>query len=230
MALASQLSQAYDELRKQSLALSSFTVGRVDALTGIATSQAFDEQVAFHLKCQQSNNHSFSIAMLTVDLPAIDQQSRFETGRSLQNVAHLLQSSVRGHDFVARYGSEEFAVLLANTKLEGSNQFATRIRGLVKDQVGLSLSIGLAESRPDDEAKSLMARADSALYSARAGGGDRQYSHNGAAIRPHTEFLADTAKNLSTANSAGHGTDDRSTEEVEVSLDQLANVLVEAGA
>lgn len=229
VALTSQLSQAYDELRKQSLALASFTVGRVDSATGIATARAFDEQVAFHLRCQQTNQHAFSVAMITLDLPSIDLASRTETVRSLQNVAHLLQSAVRGHDFVARYGTEEFAVLLANTRMQGSNQFAARIRKLVSDQVGLTLSIGLAESTAADDVKSLMARADSALYSARAGGGDQQFSHTGEAIvRPHEEGHTDrTASFPSVSQSNGKL---RSEEEVEDSLDELADVLVEAGA
>jgi GGDEF domain-containing protein len=169
--------------------------------------------------------------MITVDFPSIDQESRAEMVRSLQNVAHLLQGAVRGHDFVARYGTEEFAVLLANTKMQGSNQFSARIRNLVKDQIGLTLSIGLAESNSDDDLKSLMARADSALYSARAGGGDQQFSHTGEAIiRPQEKSRDELTAPAFCPSKTRHDSQDRSEVQVEESLDQLADVLVEAGA
>ena len=229
MALASQLSQAYDELRQQSLALAAFTAGRVDPLTCIATAQAFDEQVAFYLRCQLSNRKSFSVALLTADLQHSEGQSRLDGDRALQNVAHLLQRSVRGHDFLARYGAEEFAILLPDTKLQGANLFGARIRTLVKDQLGITLSIGLAESSLEDDAKSLMVRSDSALYSARTKGGDQQFSHTGTAIRSQTDLMAGTSSEPEPLLER-HDSRKSTSEQMDVSLDELSEVLIEAGA
>lgn len=230
MALASQLSQAYDQLRQQSQALATFTAGRVDPLTGIATARALEEQIAFHLRCQQTNRNAFSIAMLTVDVSAPDAASQAELDRTLQNVAHLLQRSVRGHDFLARYGSEEFAVLLPNTKLQGANRFAQRIRHLVASQLSLTVSIGLSESVDEDDVRSLLGRADSALYSARASGGDGQFSHTGAAIRSQDEVMIATASDSLSVPDSELPKIYATSEQVDVSLDELSEALVEASA
>lgn len=228
MALASQLSQAYDQLRQQSQALATFTAGRVDRLTGLATARALEEQIDFHLRCQQSNRNAFSLAVLTVDVSAPSGHPRPELDRTLQNVARLLQRSVRGHDFLARYGSDEFAILLPNTRLPGTNHFAERIRKLIDKQLNLTASVGMAESVSEDDAKSLLSRADSALYSARASGGNGQFSHTGDAIRSQAEIMVaaagDPAAESRPPSSIG------TSRRIEDSLDNLTEVLVEASA
>jgi diguanylate cyclase (GGDEF)-like protein len=230
MALASELSQAYDQLRQQSQALATFTSVRVDPLTGVATARALEEQIAFYLRCQQNNRNAFSVAMITTDVAELESQSRAELDRILQNVANLLQRSVRGHDFLARYGSEEFAVLLPNTRLQGANHFAQRIRKLVENQLHLTASVGLSESVCDDDAKSLLGRADSALYSARAAGGNAQFSHTGEAIRPQAEFMVPAASNSAPAPTPKRKKRSAEPQPAERSFDELAEVLVEAGA
>jgi diguanylate cyclase (GGDEF)-like protein len=229
MELASELSQAYDQLRQQSQALATLTAVRVDPLTGAATARALEEQIAFHLRCQQSNRNAFSVAMLTVDVTSPETLSRPEQERMLQNVAHLLQRSVRGRDFLARYGSEEFAVLLPNTRLQGANHFAQRIRKLIDEQLNLTASIGLSESRSDDDAKSLLGRADSALYSARAAGGDTQFSHTGESIRSQAEIMV-TPNEFAQVPATKRQNWNESSDEDEDPFDHLADVLVEAGA
>jgi diguanylate cyclase (GGDEF)-like protein len=230
MSLASELSQAYDQLRQQSQALATFTAVRVDPLTGIATARALEEQIEFYLRCQQSNRNAFSVAMITVDDSELGSQTRSELDRMLRNVAHLLQRSVRGHDFLARYGSEEFAVLLPNTRLHGANHFAQRIRKLVSEQLRLTASIGLSESVTDDDARTLLGRADSALYSARAAGGNAQFSHTGEAIRSQTEIMAAPPNESAQESATKRENWSEPPQYVEESFDQLAEVLVEAGA
>jgi diguanylate cyclase len=226
MQLASQLSQAYDQLRQQSQELATFTARRSDALTGVAAPLALEEQIDFHLRCQQSNRHAFSIAILTLDARDANRQGKLDWERKLQNVAHLLQRSVRGNDFVARYGSEEFAVLLPNTELQGANQFGRRIRTLAVTHLGVTLSVGLAESDSEDDTKSLLGRADSALYSARTDGGNAQFFHGGTSIRRFPEVPADTLER------PGPRAKKRKTivsNRSEDTLDQLAEELIEVG-
>lgn len=226
MQLASHLSQAYDQLRHQSQELATFTAGRSDALTGVAAPLALEEQIEFHLRCQQSNRHAFSIAILTLDGRDANRQGKLDWERKLQNVAHLLQRSVRGSDFVARYGSEEFAVLLPNTELQGANQFGCRIRTLAVTHLGVSLSVGLAESHSEDDAKSLLSRADSALYSARTDGGNAQFYHSGTSIRQFQETSDDTTERPGPLAKKRKVTVSNRSEDT---VDELAEELVEVG-
>jgi len=86
-------------------------------------------------------------------------------------------SSLRKTDRMARWGGDEFVILLPDTDLEGSANFAERIRKDVKkamQQAGypITLSLGVAEAVKTDTPDTLAARADKAMYRAKQGGGD----------------------------------------------------------
>ena len=106
----------------------------------------------------------------------------------LRQVAHRIEDEVRGSDVAARYGGEEFVILLPATGRDAGGLLAERIRravadetfsiaGNVGEQLSVTVSIGVAEHRSgaDDEdlkvaGERLIARADLALYEAKAGG------------------------------------------------------------
>jgi diguanylate cyclase (GGDEF)-like protein len=94
----------------------------------------------------------------------------------------VLRTGVRETDRVARFGGEEFVVLLPDTALVDARPLAERLREQVASQplvqpnlkLSLTVSIGVAEWRPgSDDATRLMMRADAALYRAKQGGRDR---------------------------------------------------------
>ena len=93
----------------------------------------------------------------------------------LRSVANILQHELRGDDLVARYGGEEFVILLPNTSLREANPVADRLRKKVQETtvnssqnpVKVTISLGLAQSRPSDIPDDLVKRADKALYLAK---------------------------------------------------------------
>lgn len=95
---------------------------------------------------------------------------------ALIHVAAVLQAMVRTTDIVARIGGDEFGLLLENLEADAACEKASRLIDAVKQQpmllngknVPLSISIGLAELRPTDDAEALIARADRAMYACRA--------------------------------------------------------------
>jgi len=109
--------------------------------------------------------------------------------RVLQEIANRIDSQVRASDVAARYGGEEFVVLLPDTEVRSASLLAERIRNVVAatpvvlpsgDSVTITASIGIASVRPPREAddlktvgESLLARADVALYAAKAAGRDK---------------------------------------------------------
>ena len=72
---------------------------------------------------------------------------------------------------------------MPQTKLAGAGVFGERLRQMVADAMQLTVSCGIAQFQDGDDVRSLLSRADSALYSARAAGGNKQFVHNGAHIR-----------------------------------------------
>jgi predicted signal transduction protein with EAL and GGDEF domain len=105
---------------------------------------------------------------------------------------------MRGPDFVARYGDEEFVVVMPNTTLAGANVFGDRLRNRVVQELGTSVCCGITQAHGGDDARSIFARADSALYSAKAAGTNRLFVHTGSHIREHNPG---SAANTAAANS-----------------------------
>jgi len=127
---------------------------------------------------------------LTVIMLDIDHFKRFndtwghQCGDAvLKNVARILQRVVRSQDVAARYGGEEFCVLLPDTDAASAMPVAERIRqGIAASTVqwtgedlSVTVSLGLAQfdTKLDFSAKSLIERADKALYRSKDGGRNR---------------------------------------------------------
>jgi diguanylate cyclase (GGDEF)-like protein len=196
MQLAHQLSHAYDQIRQQSDALETFTRGRTDPLTGVGNGRALDQQLRVLLAAAARGNAEFAVALVS-----LDRDTTTAEGRSLASVLPLLpraagaiRSCMRDTDFVARYGDDEFVVVMPQTSLAGARVFSDRLRKRATDELGASVCCGLTEVQVGDDAHSLLARADSALYSAKAAGANRAFVHTGSHIREHraAPLAADT--------------------------------------
>jgi diguanylate cyclase (GGDEF)-like protein len=187
MQLAHQLSHAYDEIRQQSDALETFTRGRTDPLTGVGNGRALDQQLHVLLAAAARGNTEFAVALVSLDRDATTVE-----GRSLASVLPLLpplagviRACMRDTDFVARYGDDEFVIVMPQTSLAGARVFGDRLRKRAADDLSATVCCGLTEWRSGDDARTLLARADSALYSAKAAGANRSFVHTGAQIREH---------------------------------------------
>jgi len=101
----------------------------------------------------------------------------------LQNIASLMEGRLRGHDFLGRYGGEEFCVVAPDTDIEGAMTLAEHLREAVASApfsgdsgmftVSISIGIAICPSRDSGELKDLLQKADAALYSAKQTGRNR---------------------------------------------------------
>ena len=108
----------------------------------------------------------------------------------IRSRAKLAYETVRDTVIVARYGGEEFVVVMPHTDLAGAGVFAERVRMKVQQSLELTISGGTATAQEGDDPNSLLTRADTALYGAKAAGRNRIYVHNGQDIEPVTEEAA----------------------------------------
>ena len=163
------------------------TLSLTDALTGIANRRHFDEVLAKEWKRAQRAGESLALAVVDVDwFKAYNDHYGHLAGDScLQQVAHTLAKTIsRSSDLVARYGGEEFVFLAPATSLASAQDMAqTLVRSVaalalphIRSPLGhISVSVGVTAMQADAELplQTLVQRADTALYRAKAQGRNR---------------------------------------------------------
>lgn len=182
--LAAQLATAYDEIRQQSNNLMTFTEVRTDPLTGVSNRRALDETLESMFAMLHRYEQPFGLLLLDIDhfKQINDEQGHLYGDRMLKSVARLMDENVRDTDIVARYGGEEFVIVMPQTTLEGASSFADRLRQRIEEQLPLTVSAGVAQAGEGDNPQTLLARADAALYGAKAAGRNRIYRHTGLTV------------------------------------------------
>jgi diguanylate cyclase (GGDEF)-like protein len=153
-----------------------------DALTGTLNRGAF--QGRLNETISSADSHPFVLALLDLDhFKSVNDRHGHPAGdRALRRFCEIVLAEARLGDVLGRLGGEEFGLLLADTDLAGAHSFADRLRATVAHEtaageVGLTVSIGLAQSAPWIEADELLRNADIALYSAKAAGRNRVAVH-----------------------------------------------------
>jgi diguanylate cyclase (GGDEF)-like protein len=158
---------------------------RTDTLTGLANVRAFRAQLEIESRrAHRYHEHLTCIMVDLDDLKAINDQLGHPAGDgAIASIAALLREELRETDFGARYGGDEFVLLLPHTGAEDGRRFAERVCARVKvavctaggQRVPLQASFGVASQGPADhqDAAALLQAADDALYRAKASGGGR---------------------------------------------------------
>jgi diguanylate cyclase len=187
--LAAQLANAYDEIRQQSNHLMTFTEVRTDPLTGVSNRRALDETLISMFAMMHRYELPFSIVIVDIDhfKKINDEQGHLYGDSILKSVAKLLADNVRDTDVVTRYGGEEFVIVMPQTTLSGACNFSGRLCQKVEQNLPLTISGGVSAAVDGDNPQTLLARADAALYSAKAAGRNCVYFHTGLEIRSSEE-------------------------------------------
>lgn len=147
-----------------------------DPLTGVENRRAFD-----HIMNEQSSrterSHSpLALAIIDVDnFKSINDELGHVAGdQALQQIARILQAHARTYDHVARYGGDEFALILPDTPIEAAMVVAQRVRKAVHDfnwpHKPLTISVGVATTSTAHGSMNIVERADRALYQAKRNG------------------------------------------------------------
>lgn len=182
--LAAQIAHAYDEIRRQSNHLMTFTEVRTDPLTGVCNRRAMDETLNSLVAMKNRYDAFFSLGMFDIDhfKKVNDEQGHLAGDEALQKVAKLMDECVRETDIVTRYGGEEFVILMPQTELEGACLFSERLRRTIEQRLGLTVSAGVAAALEGETPQQLLQRADAAMYSAKTAGRNKVYRHDGSEI------------------------------------------------
>ncbi len=154
-----------------------------DALTDLWNHGFFQNQLSEEIETHRKRILPLSLIIMDIDnFKKLNDTYGHQTGDMiLKSIANILKESSRHHDFVCRYGGEEFSMILTETSREQGHTIAERIRKHIEESgfpsaksespLKITVSLGLA-SFPDDAAtkEDLIAKADKAMYIAKFSG------------------------------------------------------------
>ena len=156
------------------------TLSVTDSLTQIYNRLKLNELIGYEIVRAKRFKHNLSLLMFDIDnFKRINDTFGHQVGDSvLKELAWLVSKSVRSTNTFARWGGEEFVILLVETAMEGANAYAEKLRGDIEKYRfniagSLTCSFGVAQFKDSDDMESLVKRADEALYNAKEGGRNR---------------------------------------------------------
>jgi len=193
--LKTRLDDAEAALRKQSAEMATMiSAASTDSLTGLANRRVFEQELRRRFAEWRRHGMPFSVLMVDVDFfkKVNDSLGHLAGDSVLKEVASTLRATMRETDLVARFGGEEFAVILAASGAADASQAAERARvGIARTpcdydggSVPVTVSCGVAQATTDDTPERLIERADKALYAAKHAGRNAAFWHDGRQCRP----------------------------------------------
>jgi diguanylate cyclase len=159
----------------------------IDSLTRVANRASFDKSLQRWIEAHNAAKKPFILALLDLDdFKSINDEHGHQVGdRVLHSAAQWFRKGVRTNDFLARFGGEEFAILLSDVTVE---QAFHKFEGLLQNiatasykynvagdvaTISFTVSCGVAEFVPEENAETLVRRTDAALYEAKHAGKNR---------------------------------------------------------
>ena len=149
----------------------------IDPLTGLPNRAAWGERLQYEVEHWQIHGNPLLIAMLDLDhfKRINDGYGHLAGDKVLKIIAAQLRRHLRPVDFIARFGGEEFVLLMADTPLTTGLQLVDKLRTAIEacpfhfkgEPVTITLSIGVSAFRAGDRSDQVLKRADEALYRAK---------------------------------------------------------------
>jgi len=183
--LEKQLAERRQEIEELRVAISEVqSESHTDPMTGLANRRGFDKAINELLALENSDRGETCLLIADVDhfKKINDAYGHVFGDKVICAVAQTLKSGVKGRDIVARFGGEEFVVLLAKTPLAGAYTVAEQLRATVEQSRirrgettldAVTISIGVTAYRGGESVTEFIHRADLALYTSKQNGRNR---------------------------------------------------------
>lgn len=166
----------------------------LDALTGFNNRRQLVERIKQEVSSAKRQKRNLCAIMTDVDFfkSANDTYGHAVGDLVLKTIARVIKMQLRDYDIAGRYGGEEFSIILPYTNLSEAQMVAERLRKAVEKtkidiskvnsdvtekNIGVTISLGVAEYSPDDDENTLLQKADKALYKAKENGRNRVESY-----------------------------------------------------
>ncbi len=157
-----------------------YEVATHDEKTGLYNNKFFETILEMELEKARRGQQKLSFIITDIDFfkKINDTYGHMEADELLKRLANVLKKQLRKSDIVARFGGEEFVLLLPETKLKKAKELSARLRRAVHSDSmlkrhKLTVSGGITQYKSKDTKISMKKRADKALYEAKKAGRDR---------------------------------------------------------
>ena len=158
-------------------------VAQFDFLTGLYNRRFMLAKIEQYILQAEEQGSSFAVVLADIDyFKKVNDTYGHDAGDAvLQGISLTLQNCIREIDYVARWGGEEFLILVVDSSLEATQNLAERVRRRIastvinyrQNQIAVTISLGVALYRPQVTAGTLIKLADEALYLAKRNGRNR---------------------------------------------------------
>ncbi|QLY40389.1 GGDEF domain-containing protein [Hujiaoplasma nucleasis] len=155
-------------------------MSKIDPLTGLFNRKMYYEQLSKEIELSQKNNSSLTILIVDIDFfkKVNDTYGHHIGDEYLKYISNLFLSHIRPSDTLARWGGEEFSVILPNTHKEIAisigESFIKLLENDIHDKVGkVTISIGMTSYQSEETYNDFFKRADEALYLSKKNGRNR---------------------------------------------------------
>ncbi|WP_338584005.1 diguanylate cyclase [Pseudomonas sp. MAG733B] len=155
----------------------------IDPLTGLPNRAAWSERLEHEISQWQQHGNTLMLAMLDLDhfKRINDNYGHLAGDKVLKIIASVLRKRLRGTDFIARFGGEEFVLLLPSTVPAAGMKLLEHLRASIEacpfhfkgERVTITISMGLTVFKPGEHSDLVLKRADQALYRAKNAGRNR---------------------------------------------------------
>lgn len=152
----------------------------LDPLTGLPNRAAWSERLDYEVNAWHQRGNSLSLAMLDLDhfKRINDGYGHLAGDKVLKIIANVLSKRLRPTDFIARFGGEEFVLLMPDSALADALAVGEVLREAIAacpfhfkgEPVTITVSMGVAQFQPGERSDLALKRADEALYRAKAAG------------------------------------------------------------
>lgn len=170
------LELAYERLQNNEVKIRELML--TDALTGLANRRFLDERLTDEMARLKRYGNQLSLIMTDLDFfkQINDNYGHAKGDEILVEFSNILKNDLRPTDFVARFGGEEFLIILPETSLESAIVIAERIRNSIRKchnsklEKEITASFGVTDIQPSDSPKDAFIRVDKALYQSKENG------------------------------------------------------------
>ena len=158
----------------------------LDALTGLNNRRQFETRLNQEISAAKRQKTPLCAMMVDIDFfkKINDTYGHANGDKALKKLAEIIKVQLRESDIASRYGGEEFAIILPNTRLDEAYFVAERLRNTVEkstveinhkntNKINLTISIGLSQYEQNSERDKMFNDADNALYQAKKNGRNR---------------------------------------------------------